>query len=98
MYGDIHHATLPPTPCQERPDCQAHMVAIDFLPAMVVGRRMAWLAGSLARGVVQPLPVTGFGLGATAPALRHMSQARHTGETDRSGCWNMFLITTQVGF
>ena len=74
---------------QERPDLAYHLLAIDFLPPLVLSGRLQWLAGVLAQGAVQPLQSVVYGLGDTQAALRHMAQAKHMGA---DGCF-FFLHT-----
>ena len=59
---------------QERLDVQYRLLAIDFLPASVLGSAMQNLAGTLASGPSQSLPLGRHELSAASHALRQLSQ------------------------
>lgn len=63
-----------------RPDVQYSLLAIDFVPAPIMGSMLSGIARSLARGAVKPLQALSYGLASTAGAMRAMMQAQHTGK------------------
>lgn len=65
---------------QERPDVDFYVVAVDFLPATVMGRSLGHMSALLARGAASALVRVGHAMNDVAPALRQLMRAQHIGE------------------
>ena len=66
---------------QERPDVHFSLLAIDFLPAPLIGRLLSGVAAKLGNGRLSPLRNRlEFPLVAAATAMRALAQASHAGK------------------
>ncbi|KAK9815806.1 hypothetical protein WJX72_009873 [[Myrmecia] bisecta] len=65
---------------QERPDVAYTLLAVDFLPAQVIGATLQSVTAGLAAGAMQPLRTICHPLPGVASAMRQMMQASHIGK------------------